>query len=219
MHIHRFAQQASANRRALQLVPHHVHDAPVGAAWLAPSIDDTMPLSEHEGDCLVVAAHGALELNAGDESQQLAAGDAAIVHGAQACSVRALVGGTHALAVWLARVPATPGPRIVPQREKDATSTVEFNTRFRRLPLLPESTPIDWGSALADIAPREATAPHSHIDNESFVLLTGRGRLRIDGESQEVQAGDVVHLPSRSEHTLENLDSKELRFFCTWWTQ
>ncbi|MBA2673687.1 MAG: cupin domain-containing protein [Ramlibacter sp.] len=176
-------------------------------------------MSEREGDCLVVAAHGIIALALGAEHQELSAGDAAVVHGARACTVRALTPDASALTVWLPRAAPAGGPRIVLQREKQAKSTIEFNTRFRRLPLLPESEPLDWGSALADIAPREATVPHSHIDNESFVLLTGHGRLRIDDEVCELQAGDVVHLPSKSEHTLENLTGEDLRFFCTWWTE
>ncbi|WP_296354534.1 cupin domain-containing protein [Ramlibacter sp.] len=215
MHIHRFAQHASAHCHALDLAP----GAPVGAAWLALRPGADSALSEREGDCLVVAAHGIIALALGAEHQELSAGDAAVVHGARACTVRALTPDASALTVWLPRAAPAGGPRIVLQREKQAKSTIEFNTRFRRLPLLPESEPLDWGSALADIAPREATVPHSHIDNESFVLLTGHGRLRIDDEVCELQAGDVVHLPSKSEHTLENLTGEDLRFFCTWWTE
>lgn len=215
MHIHRFAQHAPAHRHALHLAP----DAPVGAAWLALRPDADTALSERDGDCLVVAAHGIMALRLGEELQELSAGDAAIVHGARACAVRALTPDANALTVWLSRAAPTAGPRIVLQREREARSTIEFNTRFRRLPLLPESVVLDWGSALADISPREATVPHSHIDNESFVLLTGRGRLRIGDKVCELQAGDVVHLPSQSEHTLENLTSEDLRFFCTWWTE
>lgn len=45
-----------------------------------------------------------------------------------------------------------------------------------------------------------ATARHSHEAEEVAIVLSGRGRIEIDGVVHEVEAGSVVLTPARSEH-------------------
>jgi quercetin dioxygenase-like cupin family protein len=213
-----FVAQPGCRRRALRLAPQPQRSA-VGAAWFELSSHAATRLSSDEGDRLLIVLAGEVELHAEREPERLGAGDAALVFDARSCTVRAADGDARVLTVWLESQPATATSRVVLQRDADAPLSDEFNTRFRRLPLLPKSEAVDWGGALAHLAPAQHTTPHSHVDDEAFVILTGHGRLRVGSESCDVRAGDVVHLPSGQEHTIENLmPHEELMFLCTWWT-
>lgn len=213
-----FVAQAGCRWRALRLTPERQRSA-VGAAWFELGSHADTRLSSREDDRLVVVLEGEVALHTGRGDERLGTGDAALVFAAGSCTVRASDAGARVLTVWLDSEPAAAPARVVPQRGTDAPLTAEFNTRFRRLPLLPQSAAVDWGAGLAYIAPADHTTPHSHVDDEAFVILSGHGRLRVGTESCDVRAGDVVHLPSGAEHTLENLmPHEELGFFCTWWT-
>ncbi len=192
--------------------------SPVGAALLELGPDQTARLADRAGDRLFLALDGTFEVVSGSGSQLMGTGDAAVVYGAGTCTVRTRE-GAQALSVWLDREAEGLEPHAVVQRAAGSVATMEFNTRFRRLPLLPGSEPHDWGSALAHLAPLQSTTPHHHIDDETFIIVRGRGRLRVGTEDRMVAPGDVVHLPSGQEHTLENLTPSELTFFTTWWTE
>jgi quercetin dioxygenase-like cupin family protein len=213
-----FVAQTGCRWRALSLTPRPRRSA-VGAAWFELGAHASTRLSSREDDRLAIVLAGDAELHTERGYERLGAGDAAHVFDAGSCTVRALGAGARVLTVWLDGEPAAAACRVVPQRAADAPVTSEFNTRFRRLPLLANSAAVDWGAALARLAPMQRTTPHSHVDDEAFVILSGHGRLRVGAESCDVRAGDVAHLPSGQEHTLENLaPGEELGFFCTWWT-
>jgi uncharacterized cupin superfamily protein len=213
-----FLTRTGCRWRALRLAPEPQRSA-VGAAWFELGSHASTPLSSRDDDRLVVVLEGDVELRTDSGCETLGAGDAALVYDARSCTVRAPGAGARALTVWLDCEPANSASRVVVQRVADAPLTDEFNTRFRRLPLLPQSAAVDWGAALAHLAPAHHTTPHSHVDDEAFVILTGHGRLRVGTASCDVRAGDVAHLPSGAEHTLENLTPhQDLAFLCTWWT-
>lgn len=223
MHVQRLRRQTlTATSRAmtcqpLRLVPRN-QVSPARAFWCEalPLVPIRKGVTE---DSLLLVIAGQIHLEEAGALHCLREGDAAIVHINHGCKAWAGAAGAQWLAVGLcdaARFHSTLPVHL--QQAANAGVTHEFNTRFRRLPLLRGSDCCDWGSALALIAPLEATTPHSHIDSESFVLLHGSGRVTINDESREVEGGDVVHLPSGSTHTLHNTTAEELRFFCTWWT-
>lgn len=213
-----FVARTGCRWRALSLTQ-EPQRTPVGAAWFELGAHAGTPLSAAQDDRLLVVLAGDVELDTERGRERLGAGDAALVYDARSCTVRALGADARALTVWLDGEPEATPSRVALQRAADAPTTDEFNTRFRRLPLLPKSAAVDWGAALAYVAPADRTTPHSHVDDEAFVVLTGAGRLRIGTQSCEIHAGDVVHLPSGEEHTLENLSPhEELAFLCTWWT-
>ncbi len=53
----------------------------------------------------------------------------------------------------------------------------------------------------------QKTVSHLHVENETFVILDGRGRLVIDERIHEVKKGDVVKIPALSRHQIEALAS------------
>jgi mannose-6-phosphate isomerase-like protein (cupin superfamily) len=103
-------------------------------------------------------------------------------------------------------------------RAAEATTAYEFNCDLRRLyPWADVADPL-WGSAIASVRPNEATTPHSHDEEETFVILRGTGVISVDEQTESIQRGDVIYLPRHSRHTVRNTSSEQpLEFLTIWW--
>jgi len=68
--------------------------------------------------------------------------------------------------------------------------------------------------AEATLAPGQATERHYHaLSEELYSFLAGGGRLEIDGEVQDVAAGDTVLIPPGARHTI-TAGPEGARFLC-----
>ncbi|GAA2384022.1 hypothetical protein GCM10010404_45480 [Nonomuraea africana] len=59
---------------------------------------------------------------------------------------------------------------------------------------------------VSTLAPGEishARGPHTHPDPEIFLILSGTGRVHLDGESSGFAAGDVLIVEPGEDHHLE----------------
>jgi mannose-6-phosphate isomerase-like protein (cupin superfamily) len=75
-----------------------------------------------------------------------------------------------------------------------------------------------WGSAIGTVRPGETTTPHSHDEEETFIVLSGKGLMTISDEQAEVGPGDVIYLPRNSRHMIENLSQSEpLQIISIYW--
>src|SRR5947199_1024029 len=103
-------------------------------------------------------------------------------------------------------------------RAAEATTSYEFNCDLRRLYPWPDVADPLWGSAIASVRPNEATTPHSHDEEETFVILRGSGVISVDEQTQNIERGDVIYLPRHSRHTVCNTSSEQpLEFLTIWW--
>lgn len=104
------------------------------------------------------------------------------------------------------------------QRASAAESKYEYGCDLRRLyPWRDVADPL-WGGAIAVVRPGEATDPHSHDEEETFLVLGGQGEISIDGENAVLNRGDVVYLPRFSRHTIRNVSATEpLEFLTIFW--
>ena len=60
-----------------------------------------------------------------------------------------------------------------------------------------------------------ATQEHYHVRTEEIYYITqGAGRIRIEGETCEVQAGDAVAILPGQKHKLWNIGQETLRLLC-----
>jgi mannose-6-phosphate isomerase-like protein (cupin superfamily) len=60
-----------------------------------------------------------------------------------------------------------------------------------------------------------STQEHYHIKTEEIYYIThGAGRIRIDGETRDVRAGDAIAIPPGRKHKLWNTGSEPLRLLC-----
>ncbi len=66
------------------------------------------------------------------------------------------------------------------------------------------------------IAPGQTVKPaHSHPDGEEVIyILSGHGRVMVDGVADEVRAGTVVLFPQGAVHMLQNRSSEEMKVAC-----
>lgn len=69
--------------------------------------------------------------------------------------------------------------------------------------------------AEAKVAPGQVTEEHYHIRNEEiYYILGGRGRMWIENDSAEVEAGDGIAILPGKRHKIENTSDRELVFLC-----
>ena len=80
-----------------------------------------------------------------------------------------------------------------------------------------EETP--FGASLALVEPGGQTMLHSHQPDETFIIFQGQGTMSVDDEQQAVSQGDVIVMPSGSQHTIANSSQTEPLMFLSvfWW--
>ncbi|MGI8902915.1 MAG: cupin domain-containing protein [Solirubrobacteraceae bacterium] len=61
-----------------------------------------------------------------------------------------------------------------------------------------------------EVAPGGLQRPHRHEPQQVYVLLSGRGRMRIDDEERELLAGELVFIPAGAVHGIENTGEEKL---------
>jgi mannose-6-phosphate isomerase-like protein (cupin superfamily) len=69
--------------------------------------------------------------------------------------------------------------------------------------------------AEARLEPGGATQEHFHPKAEEIYYLThGTGKMRIEGETRDVRAGDAIAIPPGKRHKLWNTGGEVLRLLC-----
>jgi uncharacterized cupin superfamily protein len=72
------------------------------------------------------------------------------------------------------------------------------------------------GMAIDIVAPGMRSCPYHlhHAQEEAFVILEGRGSLRVAGEMLEIEAGDVAFLPAGPDypHQIVNTSDAPLKY-------
>lgn len=88
-------------------------------------------------------------------------------------------------------------------------------TRLREL-LHPERDPVAarYSLAVARLAPRARSLPHSLATTEVYYFVRGAGVMHVGAESASVSAGDAVYIPPGSTQWLENAGAGEIEFVC-----
>ena len=74
---------------------------------------------------------------------------------------------------------------------------------------------VNQSLAEASLPPGAATAEHFHrVSEELYLVTSGVGRLRIDGEERDVRSGDCAVIPPGARHKLWNIGDDVLRVVC-----
>ena len=67
---------------------------------------------------------------------------------------------------------------------------------------------VDTANLFCDVyglEPGQAQAGHRHaVGDKLYYVLSGTGRIRVDGEERAVAPGDLVCAPAGSDHAVEN---------------
>ena len=62
-----------------------------------------------------------------------------------------------------------------------------------------------------DVPPGAEQRSHSHADAEQvYVIVRGRGRMHVAGDSEDVGEGDLVFIPPATDHGIANDGSETL---------
>lgn len=73
---------------------------------------------------------------------------------------------------------------------------------------------IRYSLAHAKVGLGERTKAHRLTTAEVYYILSGRGRMHIDAESHDVEAGCVVYIPPGAVQHIENTGRNDLVFLC-----
>lgn len=63
-----------------------------------------------------------------------------------------------------------------------------------------------------DVAPRSSQKPHSHAPEQVYVIIKGKGLMRVGEEKQDVTEGDLIYIPPNVVHSIENLSNDMLTY-------
>jgi len=93
--------------------------------------------------------------------------------------------------------------------------TAGDNCRLREL-LHPDKAglAVRYSLAHAVVAPGQTTWLHALGTSEVYYILSGRGAMRIDGETAPVKPGDAVYIPPRARQQITNTGAGDLVFLC-----
>jgi|TARA_R100001163_G_C5058568_1_gene195200 mannose-6-phosphate isomerase-like protein (cupin superfamily) len=65
------------------------------------------------------------------------------------------------------------------------------------------------------LKPKKETRGHSHIGQEEiYFFIYGQGKMKLDGATLSVKAGDVVQIPDGAFHKVINESDESLYFVC-----
>ena len=72
-------------------------------------------------------------------------------------------------------------------------------------------TPTDnLAIAWVEVEPGSNQQPHHHMPEQAYVIVDGNGRIKLGSEIADVQAGDLLYIPSNVEHAVENTGPEKL---------
>ena len=63
-----------------------------------------------------------------------------------------------------------------------------------------------------EVAPGSGQRSHSHEPEQVYVIVRGRGRMKVGDEELVVVEGDLIHIPPDTLHRIENLADEVLTY-------
>lgn len=108
------------------------------------------------------------------------------------------------------------------QRSDDAGFTFEYNCNMRRIypwtGVANTKRPMtEFGLVWVEVDPGTAVDAHEHDEEETFLILSGRAQLELEGQVTTLSAGDVVYIPRYWRHQMRNPFADKLVFADIYW--
>jgi mannose-6-phosphate isomerase-like protein (cupin superfamily) len=96
-----------------------------------------------------------------------------------------------------------------------AAFTTKDGSEIRELLAYRNSVIRNQSLAEARVPVGGSTMEHYHANTEEIYFITaGTGRMRIEGETTDVRAGDAIAIPPGRRHKLWNTGRETLRLLC-----
>jgi mannose-6-phosphate isomerase-like protein (cupin superfamily) len=73
---------------------------------------------------------------------------------------------------------------------------------------------IGYSLAHALVAPGQSSLPHRLKTSEVYYVISGKGRMRVDDETRDVDRGQAVYIPPGAVQSIENTGRSDLEFLC-----
>ena len=77
-----------------------------------------------------------------------------------------------------------------------------------------DAVALRYSLAHAVVKPGKKTLPHRLATSEVYYILSGRGLMHVDDETEPVRPGQAVYIPPGSIQYIENRGRSELAFLC-----
>ncbi len=92
-----------------------------------------------------------------------------------------------------------------PRRERDGLVSRAL-LRGRDLP--EARMTVTW----VEVAPGSGQRPHSHAPEQVYVVVRGRGKMKVGDEEQLVTEGSLIYIPPDTLHGIENHSDEVLTY-------
>lgn len=79
----------------------------------------------------------------------------------------------------------------------------------------PEPPPFE--GAIVEIEPGQSIVPHNHHETEIYIILDGKGIMKVEEKSFEVGSGEIIYVMPLENHSLHNKNSTNIRLIALWW--
>jgi len=63
-----------------------------------------------------------------------------------------------------------------------------------------------------EVEPGECQEPHRHPEQQIYVVIAGRERMRVHHETTELGRGGLAYVPPNAVHGIQNLGEEPLRY-------
>lgn len=108
------------------------------------------------------------------------------------------------------------------QRYKDSEFTFEYNCDMRRIypwgDTADTKRPIsEFGMIWVEVKSGTEVVAHEHDEEESFLIISGKAELEVEGQSTVLERGDVVYIPRFWTHQMKNPFEETLVFADIYW--
>lgn len=67
-------------------------------------------------------------------------------------------------------------------------------------------------TSLVEMDPGGVQKPHHHETEQCYMILEGKGVMKVDDDRAEVKTGDTIFIPSNSVHSLVNNNTTALKY-------
>ncbi|MGJ8626373.1 MAG: cupin domain-containing protein [Sulfitobacter sp.] len=108
------------------------------------------------------------------------------------------------------------------QRRTEAKMTFEYNCDMRRIypwgDIADTKRPItEFGLVWVEVRPGTDVDAHDHDEEESFLIISGKAELLMEGQTTVLNKGDVVYVPRFWNHQMRNPFDDVLIFADIYW--
>lgn len=100
--------------------------------------------------------------------------------------------------------------KIEPTIEHGGTCHTYFMVPKEAMRVETEGSYLEYVSEF-EIAAGSHLEPHRHNTHEFYYVLKGRALMQIGAEKQEVQPGDLIHIPPNVVHTIAPIGGQPVR--------